>query len=374
MSLIAAELPQLLSSSCLLLVEVEALSDESPGVPTRFKDSLHPLHNHSIYLQLPLVSFDKASASWLTNGLNTLIESRDANDQALKKPPKTFLWTNWANITFCYQFTMINWPAHLLPCSSGPGFKNTHGISSKDITGMVHLWRNYKDNELNDEEADSLLCIVEWSPEEKDMDLKDQATIALAVDDSKQESLVTVHDSLDYLKAMGKRSVAQAKEMAGAECQSQKAVGADGRLLNASKIDFTEEGNDDEMFECPAKHARYHVSTQNPEAHYFPAKPACKRTCNEDEDFGTISEGERGLNQNIKKLPHRTHHPLQPVSRDSSRHNTRPPLLNSGKVIHPHNRQSDIYHGDNHDYPVCNQAGSSRQLYTINDDEFGDDY
>lgn len=59
---------------------------------------------------------------------------------------------------------MINWPAHLSPCPGGPGFKNTHGISSKDIAGMVRLWRNYKDNELNDEEADGLLRIVEWSP------------------------------------------------------------------------------------------------------------------------------------------------------------------------------------------------------------------
>ncbi|KAG5222262.1 hypothetical protein IMY05_C3108000800 [Salix suchowensis] len=168
---------------------------------------------------------------------NTLIESRDTNDQAPKKPLKTFLWTNWANVAFRYQFTMINWPAHLSPCPSGPGFKNTHGISSKDIAGMVRLWRNYKDNELNDEEADGLLRIVEWSPgksiwriygfyltftEEKDMDLKDQATIALVVDDSKRESLITVRDSPDYLKAMGKCSVAQAKETAGAERQSQK--------------------------------------------------------------------------------------------------------------------------------------------------------
>ncbi|KAG5221136.1 hypothetical protein IMY05_C4464000500 [Salix suchowensis] len=277
---------------------------------------------------------------------------------------------------------MINWPAHLLPCSSGPGFKNTHGISSKDITGMVHLWRNYKDNELNDEEADSLLCIVEWSPEEKDMDLKDQATIALAVDDSKQESLVTVHDSLDYLKAMGKRSVAQAKEMAGAECQSQKdrdecswphpllphpvyveintnntpladpnkpcgaAVGADGRLLNASKIDFTKRAM---MMRCSNAQPNMQGIMCLPKIQRLTtSQPSLRASAHaEDEDFGTISEGERGLNQNIKKLPHRTHHPLQPVSRDSSRHNTRPPLLNSGKVIHPHNRQSDIYHGDN---------------------------
>ncbi|KAF9486876.1 hypothetical protein BDN71DRAFT_793091 [Pleurotus eryngii] len=132
---------------------------------------------------------------------NTLIESRDTNDQAPKKPLKTFLWTNWANVAFRYQFTMIN---------------------CKDIAGMVRLWRNYKDNELNDEEADGLLRIVEWSPEEKDMDLKDQATIALVVDDSKRESLITVRDSPDYLKAMGKCSVAQAKETAGAERQSQK--------------------------------------------------------------------------------------------------------------------------------------------------------
>lgn len=310
------------------------------------------------------------------------------------------------------------------------------------------------------------------------MDLEDQATIALVVDDSKRESLVTVRDSPDYLKAMGKRSVAQAKETAVAERQSQKgragrqlqkrrertpsrdrdehsrlrslpprpayveidtdnapladpnkprggAVGADGRLLDASEIDFTEEGeetslprppsrhrrspprhhprspsphrhhhspsrrryrspsshrrrdhsagerlapNDDEMVERPAKRARYHASMQNPEAHYSPAKPARKRTRDEDEDFGTLSGGERGLNRNIKKLPHRARHPSQPVSRDSSRHNTRPPLSNSGKVIHSHNRQSDIYHA------VRNQAGSSRQLYTINDDEFDDDY
>ncbi|KAF4600675.1 hypothetical protein EYR38_005318 [Pleurotus pulmonarius] len=233
---------------------------------------------------------------------NTLIESRDANDPAPKKPLKTFPWTNWANVALRYQFTMIN---------------------CKDIAGMVRLWRNYKDNELNDEEADGLLRIVEWSPEEKDMDLEDQATIALVVDDSKRESLVTVRDSPDYLKAMGKRSVAQAKETAVAERQSQK--GRAGRQLQKRRGRTPSRDRDEHLRlrSLPPRPAYVEIDTDNAPladpnkprggAVGADAKPARKRTRDEDEDFGTLSGGERGLNRNIKKLPHRARHPSQPV-------------------------------------------------------------
>ncbi|KAF4587961.1 hypothetical protein EYR38_009922 [Pleurotus pulmonarius] len=401
---------------------------------------------------------------------NYVIESN--HDDAAVPPPRpltAFPWSRWFSIAFRHHLTLVQWPAHLSPCPGQEKF-DLHTISSSDISKMVRVWRNYKDNELSESDAEERVHIVGWSENEKAYELEHQKDIPLVVN-SDREVLVTVQDVPEYLKLIGRHDKARALEQAHVRRKGKArhpseapvpqarplpprpayreiddynapmadpnkprggAVGPNGRLLDASEIDFTEE-NDDVVLPPASPHYRYrsppsrhhyrspsphhqspslhrrhspspHHRSQSPQRHrshsahhqltrttnhkeyipddskderptkraryqgpthghaqYSPTKPGHKRTRNDEQDVQPPSEAEEFSSRKMKKLPPRAY-------------KARPPTSTSSQVPRSRGKRRETYYDDHHNYSPRNQAGPSRQLYTINDEGFDAEY
>ncbi len=339
------------------------------------------------------------------------------------------------------------------------------------MSKIVRVWRNYKDNELSDPDAEDRVHIVSWSQskpdivtsvnvcstyvDEKAYELEDQKNIPLVVN-SDGEVVVKVQSVPEYLKLVGKHTKARELEEARTERRKPKgkgrhrspppepeprsralpprpayreiddydapmadpnkprgaAVGPNGRLLDATEIDFTEEDDSialpppprhrspsphrrrsssrhyqspsprhypsprrhrspsaqqygsrsayhTDISERPTKRARYEEPKHNTYTRYSPTKPSHKRPRNEEEDDHPPLEAEDFGSRKTKKLPPRAYHP---------RPSGRPPASTSSQGSRSRRKNSN----DNYKYP--SQPGPSSQLYTIDDDEFSNGY
>ncbi|KAF4602846.1 hypothetical protein EYR40_006064 [Pleurotus pulmonarius] len=141
----------------------------------------------------------------------------------LPRPLTSFPWARWPSIAFKYHLTLVQWPAHLSPCPGQKGF-DLHAISSADMSKIVRVWRNYKDNELSDPDAEDRVHIVSWSQNEKAYELEDQKNIPLVVN-SDGEVVVKVQSVPEYLKLVGKHTKARELEEARTERRKPKGKG-----------------------------------------------------------------------------------------------------------------------------------------------------